>query len=86
MLKRNNKNILSYQTLSQSTVLKKGFPGGSVINNLPANAGDVGSIPELGRFPGEGNGNSLQYSSLKNSYGKRNRTGYSPWGCKELDI
>ena len=85
-MKRNNKNILSYQALSQSIVLKKGFPGGSVINNLPANAGDVGSIPELGRFPGEGNGNSLQYSFLKIFYGQRSLTGYSPWGCKELDI
>ena len=34
----------------------------SVINNLPANAGDVGAIPGLGRSPGEGNGNLLQYS------------------------
>ena len=32
-----------------------GFPGGSVVKNLLANAGDVGSIPGLGRFPGEGN-------------------------------
>ena len=39
-----------------------GFPGGSVVKNLPANAGNAGSIPELGRFPGEGNGNPLQYS------------------------
>ena len=44
-----------------------GFPGGSVVKNLPANAGNAGSIPELGRFPGEGNGNSLQYSYLGNS-------------------
>ena len=43
-----------------------GFPGGSVVKNLPANAGDKGSIPELGRFPGEGNGNPLQYSCLGN--------------------
>ena len=37
-----------------------GFPGGSVVKNLPANAGavgDMGSIPGLGRLPGEGNGN-----------------------------
>jgi len=39
-----------------------GFPGGSVVKNLPANAGDAGSIPESGRSPGEGNGNPLQYS------------------------
>ena len=31
-----------------------GFPGGSMVKNPPANAGDVGSVPELGRFPGEG--------------------------------
>ena len=39
-------------------------PGGSVINNLSANAGDVGSIPESGRSPGEGNSIPLQYSCL----------------------
>ena len=36
-----------------------GFPGGLVVKNLPANAGDVGSIPESGKSPGEGNGNPL---------------------------
>ena len=47
----------------------KGFSGGSVVKNSPANAGDVGSvpIPVLGRCPGEGNGNPLQYSCLENS-------------------
>ena len=45
----------------------KGFPGGSVVKNLPANAEDVGSIPGLGRCPGVGNDNQLQYSCLKNS-------------------
>ena len=42
-----------------------GFPGGSVVKNTPANAGDVGSIP-VGRYPGEGNSNPLQYSCLGN--------------------
>ena len=42
-----------------------GFPGGSVVKNLPANAGDVGSIPGLGRSPGEGNGNPLQAFCLE---------------------
>ena len=37
-----------------------------MVKNMPANAGDVGSIPGLGRSPGEGNGNSLQYSCLGN--------------------
>ena len=43
-----------------------GFPGGSVVKNLPANAGDVGLIPGLGRSLEEGNGNPLQYSCLEN--------------------
>ena len=44
-----------------------GFPGGSVVKNPPANAGDMGSIPGSGRSPGVGNGNPLQYSCLENS-------------------
>ena len=43
-----------------------GFPGGSVVKNPPANAGDAAFIPGLGRSPGEGNGNPLQYSYLGN--------------------
>ena len=43
-----------------------GFPGGSVVKNTPANAGDVGSIPGSGRSPGGGNGNPLHGSGLKN--------------------
>ena len=43
-----------------------GFPGGSVVKNLPANTGDVGLIPGLGRSPGRGHNNPLQYSCLKN--------------------
>ena len=42
------------------------FPDGSVVKKLPANAGDLGLIPELGRSRGEGNGNPLQYSCLEN--------------------
>ena len=37
----------------------RGFPGGSMINDLPANAEDVGSIPRFGRSPGGGDGNPL---------------------------
>ena len=47
-----------------------GFPGGAVVKNPPANAGnarDMGSIPGLGRYPGVGNDNPLQYSCLENS-------------------
>ena len=42
------------------------FSGDTVEKNPPASAGDPASIPGLGRFPGEGNGNSLQYSCLEN--------------------
>ena len=48
-------------------IYPEGFPGGSVVKNPPANAGDVGSIPGSGRSPGEGNGNPLQYSCLGNT-------------------
>ena len=40
---------------------KTGFPGGSVVKNLPANEGDLGLIPGSGRFPGKGNGNLLAW-------------------------
>jgi len=43
-----------------------GFPGVSVIKNLPVNAGDMGWISVWGRSPGEGNSNPLQYSCLRN--------------------
>ena len=49
--------------------MESGFPGGSVVKNLPAEAGesrDSGSIPGWGRSPGEGNGNPLLYSCLEN--------------------
>ena len=48
----------------------RGFPGGSVVKNLPANARDTGLIPGLGRSPGEGNGNSLQYFCPGNPMGR----------------
>ena len=43
-----------------------GFPGGSVVKNPPANAGDTGSVLELGRSTGERNGNPLQYFYMGN--------------------
>ena len=51
-----------------------GFPGGTMVKNLPANVGDKrdsGSVPGLGRFPGVGNGNPLQYSCLENSMDRK---------------
>ena len=66
--------------------INTGFPGGAVVKNLPADAGDkrdVGSIPGLGSSPGVGNGNPLQYSCLGKSHGQRSLAGYSPCGHKE---
>ena len=47
-------------------------PGGSAIKEYTSNAWDVGSIPGLGRSPGEGNGHPLQYSCLENSMDREN--------------
>ena len=68
---------------------KKGFPGGSLVKNLPANAGDArdkSSIPGSRRSPGIGNGNPLRYSCLENSMGRGAWGGYSPWGHKESNM
>ena len=50
------------------------------------NTGNLGSIPELGRLPEEGNGNSLQYSCLENPMERGAWQGFSPWGCKSPDL
>ena len=60
-----------------------GFPCSSVGKESACSAGDPGLIPGLGRYPGEGNGNSLQYPCLEN-LGERSLVGCSPWGYKEL--
>ena len=53
-------------------IYKLGLPWcGSVVKNLPANTGDVGSIPVLGKYPREGNGNWHQYSCLGNPMNRR---------------
>ena len=52
------RNVLDYG--------KFGFPGGSEVKVTAWNVGDPGLIPGLGRSPGEGNGNPLQYSCLEN--------------------
>ena len=61
-----------------------GFPGGSDGKGSTCNAGDLGSIPGLGRSPGGGHGNPLQYSCLENPHGQRSLAGYSPWGHKRV--
>ena len=52
---------------------RMGFPSGSVGKESARHAGDLGSVPGLGRFPGEGSGNPLQYSGLENSMDRRAR-------------
>ena len=62
-------NFETYLTCTSPCTLLPGLPGGSVVKNPPANAGDtgdVGSIPGLGSSPGKGDGNPLQYSCLEN--------------------
>ena len=58
-----------YPGFHTSIIYNGAFPGGSVVKNPPANARAVrnsGSVPGLGRSPGEGNGNPLQYSCQDN--------------------
>ena len=57
-----------------------GFLHNSVGKESACNAGDLGLIPGLGRFPGEGKGYPLQYSGLENFMD------YSPWGHQESDM
>ena len=63
------------------------FPGHSDGKESACNVGDLGLIPGLGRSPGEGNGNPLQYSCLANPHGQRRiLAGYTSWGHKESDM
>ena len=50
---------VSRYKINMICTVSPGFPGGSVVKNLPVNVGDVGLNPESGRSPGEGNGNPL---------------------------
>ena len=62
-----------------------GFPGGSVVKNPPANAGDPGSVPAWGRSPGEGNGHPPRYSCLGNPMDKGCLAATVHGVSKELD-
>ena len=68
-------------------MIVKGFPGGSVVKNPPAGAGeagDTGLIPGFGRSPGGGNWQPTPVLPGE-SHGQRSLASYSPWGCKESD-
>ena len=56
-----------------------------LVKNPPANAGDLGSLPGLGRSAGEGNGYPVQYSDWRIPWTEE-LAGYSPWGHKEADM
>ena len=87
-------------TLTFLSLMLLGFPGGSVVKNSPANAGDavdVGLIPGSGRSPGGGNGNRLQYPWLENSMDRgalrdsahgvaKSRTQLSDWARINAEI
>ena len=61
------------------------FPCGSAGKESACNVGDLVSIPGLGRSPGEGHGNPLQYY-LENPHGQRSLVGCSPWSHRESDM
>ena len=63
-----------------------GFPGRPDNKESACNAGDLGLIPGLGKSPGGGHGNPLQYSCLENPCGQRSLVGYSPCGHKESEM
>ena len=69
--------------IKQNALITLDFPGSSDGKTSANNAGDMGSIPGLGRSLGEGNVNPLQYSCLENPMDRG--AWYSPWDCKELD-
>ena len=80
--------------LGQEDPLEKGYATHSNILGLSwwlrckestCNVGDLGLISGLGRSPGGGHGNPLQYSCLEHPHGQRSLVGYSTWGHKELD-
>ena len=84
---KNLKKVVNQQTFT--IINSKGihhFPGGSDDKESTCNAGDLDSIPGLGRSPGGGHGNPLKYSCLENPRGQRSRWGCCPWGHKESDM
>ena len=60
------RDLVLMASLEEYYMVPLGFPGDSDGKESACNAGDPGSIPGLGRYPGEGNGNPLQYSCLEN--------------------
>ena len=81
--------VLGWEDLLERNILPTpvflGFPCSSADKESTCNAGDLGSIPGLGRASGERHGNPLQYSWLESPRGQGSLVGYSPWSRKESD-
>ena len=78
---------LVFLAVSSSLQIFEGFPGGSVVKNPPANAGDTCLILELGRFPPwRRKWQPTPVFLPGESHGQRSLVGYSPWGRKESDM
>ena len=91
LLNNTTNNIFNYVSmyyilLYACVFLYMGFPGGSAVENLPANSGDAGSIPGSGRSPGERNGKLLQYSCLGNPMDRGAWQAIIQGVTKELDM
>ena len=84
-VQRPGKLLMFYNILScprNKELSNWGFPGGMVVKNLPANAGDAGSIPGSGKSTGEGDGKPTAVFLLGKFHGHRTLAGYSPCGHK----
>ena len=77
--------IISSNLVSKFSLGSKDLKGSSDGNAPACNAGDPGLIPGSGRSHGEGNGNPALVFLPGEFHGQRNMSGYSPWGCRELD-
>ena len=85
---KKNKNILK-EARRKSTSPIEGFPRGTVVNNLPANAGDtkdVGSIRGWGKIPWSRKWQPTPAFLTGKVHGERSLEGYSPWGRKDSDM
>ena len=68
-----------------AVIAAAGLPWGSAGKESACSAGDLGSIPGLGRSPGGGHGNPVHYSGPENPHRQRSLAGYSPWDRRESD-
>ena len=87
-IKRDNtdKGVDSSRSITILNIYVLHSTSGSAGKESTCNVGDLDSIPRLGRYPGGGHDNTLQYSCLENPHGQRNLVGYSPWGHKDSDM